>query len=779
MAVKTGRVRLTIKTPKGAPGTVKMTGNKTTRVIGKAAAGTSSTSTIAVGPGQYALKPQIVTAAGRVYVPAKTTIKVKVKAGRTTKATVAYRLARAAKDIRVLKLEQTRIQLAWKAPSKATTQLRLIKGNTPTKSVTKGKLVKAGKTGVRVSGLAAGTAYSFSLFTKVKSRWLPPVTITASTTSAGNTNVPAFVTTPSTVIVPTSDTRKVIAANGVVTAAVPAGTVPTVGQVMVFPVSTSLPGGYVGKIASVSTDGRSVTLAAASVSEAFSAYKIDIPEFTGDNVELQPAASAGSAKRLEEAQSQRDYGRDGFVKSARPTSKLADCLGGSYESKISINAPKIKPSGSFSFSLDTLNILGASVPTGAEISAKVQFATTQTMNVDSEAAINCGIQFKPVMKTFATSPLPLSLLFTPVAQISVTGEIKFQNVGVTVTSGVWAKASLGVSKGSTVEGGLIHEVQPEPGTKDGITGAVKLTLGGELIVGPGAGSAVSGAIAGLSGQLNIVDGSFGTAFPLGDPRFGKCFKTTVGMSYDIGLTAKAWLKNWEISSKLPVVSGSLDYGGPWYVPDGCNTMSNPGEDVIGDGITKISEEIGGSSEQWGKSDAFEAGVPSWILSTGRVSDISGVADDFASTDLGLPGDAQLTNLVGGLETHDAAFYSAMLTPEGDMLHVKYLFASEEYPEYVGSAYNDVMAVFVNGSNCALIDGEPVAVNTINADENSASYIANDGTKPTSMNGYTIPLQCDVSVTPGIPVKVTVAVADTSDGVYDTAVGLLDRGIWSD
>lgn len=48
-----------------------------------------------------------------------------------------------------------------------------------------------------------------------------------------------------------------------------------------------------------------------------------------------------------------------------------------------------------------------------------------------------------------------------------------------------------------------------------------------------------------------------------------------------------------------------------------------------------------------------------------------------------------------------------------------------------------------------------------------------------MDGLTTPLTCNVPVTPGQEVVVEVAVADTSDGRYDSAVGLLDKGIWSD
>ena len=217
----------------------------------------------------------------------------------------------------------------------------------------------------------------------------------------------------------------------------------------------------------------------------------------------------------------------------------------------------------------------------------------------------------------------------------------------------------------------------------------------------------------------------------------------------------------------------------------------PGQDVFGPGITKISETVTGADEQWGRVSGFLAGrtihgkfagASTWLLSTGKIEDAVGVPSTFANSAMGQPGDAALTSLVGGLQTFDAAIYEAKIKPSGDMLHVRYIFASEEYPEFVGSSYNDVMAVFVNGVNCALVGGSAVAVNTINAGSNPSLYIDNStgaAGYATTMDGLTVPLTCNVPVTPGSTVTVRVGVADTSDQIYDTAVALLDKGIWSD
>jgi hypothetical protein len=50
---------------------------------------------------------------------------------------------------------------------------------------------------------------------------------------------------------------------------------------------------------------------------------------------------------------------------------------------------------------------------------------------------------------------------------------------------------------------------------------------------------------------------------------------------------------------------------------------------------------------------------------------------------------------------------------------------------------------------------------------------------TSMDGLTVPLTRNVTVTPGRPVTVKLAVANTSDAEYDSAVAFVDKGIWAD
>jgi hypothetical protein len=91
----------------------------------------------------------------------------------------------------------------------------------------------------------------------------------------------------------------------------------------------------------------------------------------------------------------------------------------------------------------------------------------------------------------------------------------------------------------------------------------------------------------------------------------------------------------------------------------------------------------------------------------------------SSTNNGLPGNDQLS-LLG----YDASILVITLkaTSLGKLVF-KYAFGSEEYPEFVGSQYNDVFKLFVDGVNVARIPGTTteVSINTVNGGANSAFY----------------------------------------------------------
>jgi hypothetical protein len=176
---------------------------------------------------------------------------------------------------------------------------------------------------------------------------------------------------------------------------------------------------------------------------------------------------------------------------------------------------------------------------------------------------------------------------------------------------------------------------------------------------------------------------------------------------------------------------------------------------------------------------IESGV---ILSSGDIANIRGPNDtESKSTSFNTPGDPQLDALIGGT-THDAAVLEFDVVTTSPDLVIRYVFASEEYKEFVGSAFNDVFGFFVNGQNIAFVQGDPnqtVSINSINHLENSHLYIDNppgSGGANTQFDGFTVLLTATATLAPGVPHHLKLAIADTTDTILDSAVILQTGGI---
>lgn len=187
---------------------------------------------------------------------------------------------------------------------------------------------------------------------------------------------------------------------------------------------------------------------------------------------------------------------------------------------------------------------------------------------------------------------------------------------------------------------------------------------------------------------------------------------------------------------------------------------------------------------------FESGI---ILSSGIIRNVIGPnsTGDITSDNL-TPGDAGLDELTGdGNATQDAAILSFDFVPDGDSVKFQYVFASDEYNEFVNTEFNDVFAFYVNGKNCALVGtpAVPVTINTINngnpfgtsPSSHPELYRNNDledggATIDTEMDGLTTVLTCTAAVNAGVTNTMRLAIADASDGAYDSNVFLSARSL---
>jgi gliding motility-associated-like protein len=161
----------------------------------------------------------------------------------------------------------------------------------------------------------------------------------------------------------------------------------------------------------------------------------------------------------------------------------------------------------------------------------------------------------------------------------------------------------------------------------------------------------------------------------------------------------------------------------------------------------------------------------------------------AGIDNGALGNPLLTNIIGS-STYNAALLEFDFIPYSDTVRFKYVFGSEEYPEFAppnNSAYNDVFGFFISGpgfvgeQNIArLQNGAIVSINNVNAVTNIPFYVANGDGSSSPQNssaafiqydGFTQVLQAVAKVQCGQKYHLKIAVADAGDAVFDSGIFL--------
>lgn len=197
--------------------------------------------------------------------------------------------------------------------------------------------------------------------------------------------------------------------------------------------------------------------------------------------------------------------------------------------------------------------------------------------------------------------------------------------------------------------------------------------------------------------------------------------------------------------------------------------------IVGAGVTVSGTPVfsGDSAGNGAFSGGLSAGLQidtGIILSTGRVVDAVGPnSSDETSTDLA---GSDITSLTFDFET------------AGGDLFFNYVFASEEYNEYVNSSFNDFFTFKLDGTNIALIPGTmtPVEINTVNLSSNSGFYVNNDIASGAPNNieydGFTTAFTATaLGLTPGTH-TIELLIADVGDENFDSAV-FLQGGSFSD
>lgn len=191
---------------------------------------------------------------------------------------------------------------------------------------------------------------------------------------------------------------------------------------------------------------------------------------------------------------------------------------------------------------------------------------------------------------------------------------------------------------------------------------------------------------------------------------------------------------------------------------------------------------------------FDQGI---IMGTGNVNLAAGPNNSGSATNnVGVavdPNDPDLAFLCTPYATYNEAVLEFDFIPAGDSVVFDYIFASEEYHEWVNSGFNDVFAFFISGpgisgsytnmaENIAIIPGTnlPVAIDNLNNGTtntgpctNCAYLVSNLGGTAVQYDGYTAVLSASSPVVCGETYHMKLAITDVSDWAFDS--GIFFRG----
>ncbi|MGB7325827.1 MAG: Calx-beta domain-containing protein [Rubripirellula sp.] len=283
-------------------------------------------------------------------------------------------------------------------------------------------------------------------------------------------------------------------------------------------------------------------------------------------------------------------------------------------------------------------------------------------------------------------------------------------------------------------------------------------------------------------QLRIVLSNLIPTDPNVDPADIKINGTGIPLNSQLTLTIDGSTFN-ETPPPMPT-------GGPMDVISTTNDPNQLVAGLLGSGITVVpgtSSYVGGTNSSGfftggGSSIQIESGI---VLTTGSDAvesepgtfgsgQSSGIADADLDAEFGLT-----TNT-----TEDVTYLEFDFISQGGDLFFDFVFASDEYSNFVFSSFNDVFAFFLDGQNIALIPGTttPVSIDTVNNGPNNTGVGAvnpqffNDNEDPGSpfltefgFDGFTDVFTAQaLNLTPGAH-TIKLAIADVGDSAVSSAV----------
>ncbi len=225
--------------------------------------------------------------------------------------------------------------------------------------------------------------------------------------------------------------------------------------------------------------------------------------------------------------------------------------------------------------------------------------------------------------------------------------------------------------------------------------------------------------------------------------------------------------------------------------------------LLGSGVTVSNIQFTGSGGAIGSFNATGTNlgiINGVLLTTGTVMNTGEGPHGpnnkpNAGIDNGAPGSPLLSSVIGGSPTYNASILEFDFIPYSDTVRFKYVFASEEYPEYVNQPFNDVFGFFISGpgiagqQNIARIPGSNaiISINSVNNGTANfgpcvnCAYYNNNGIGTNApynsssnylqYDGFTKVLEAVSQVQCGQTYHLRIAVADVQDRIFDSGIFL--------
>lgn len=227
--------------------------------------------------------------------------------------------------------------------------------------------------------------------------------------------------------------------------------------------------------------------------------------------------------------------------------------------------------------------------------------------------------------------------------------------------------------------------------------------------------------------------------------------------------------------------------------------------LLGQGIQAFNIQYTGNAAQIGSFNCQNCnlGIPSGVvMSTGSAATASGPNNTgSSSTAYGPISNDPDLNAISAVTVYDACIVQFDFIPTGDQFSFRFVFGSDEYPEYTNTTFNDSFGFFLSGPgingpysnnavNLAQIPNTstPVSINNLNNGNNGvngpcvncAYYIHNGTGAQAPFNGSNFYIQADgfttvivvqANVQCGQTYRIKLAIGDGGDSAFNSWVFL--------